>query len=833
MADLKLAVVLQAIDKMTQPIRAIMQNSSAMAREFQQTRERLKGLQAQQRDIQSFRDMHAAAERNSQAMRENRERLRALSQQMAATTTPSRALVAEYQRAMREGHALKQTYREQQQALQAIRKKLKEAGVDTRNLAEHERQLREQIEETNRALGRQEGNLKKAAEQQKRMAKAREALSKAKEFSGNMAANGAMAGAAGTAGLSLMAHDALSIQKMGAKVAAQFGQTAEQAKGYREVINNVFSSGNGNDLEQVADSLSAVSSAFGNLDKLKGGQLEALTSQAIALSNAFNIDVNEAVQAASILLENGLAKNATEAFDLMTSGMQKVSVSMRQELPEILHEYSTHFRAMGFNGAEAMNLLVAAAEQGKFALDKTGDAIKEFSIRGSDGSKSSTEAYQAIKLNADKMSSAIAKGGSEARAALTKTVKGLLAIKDPATRAQTAIALFGTPIEDLSVDQIPAFLKSLINVENKIGTVAGATDRMSDALGDNAGSALERLQRLASGQLTQVLDQFGTSIVGIVNRMTEWVRQNPELSSTITKIVLGLTALVAVGGMLTVMLASLIGPFAMLKFAMASIGIASGVAFGPVLLAVAAVSAAGYLLYQNWAQVSDYMSQLWQRFKTDPIGALASVAQTIMNFNPLAAVYQAFAGVMSYLGIELPSTFTGFGQMIIQGLINGITSAAGAIKDAVVSAGQSAIGFFKETLGIHSPSRVFAELGGYTMQGLEQGLSQGVSGPLKQIQDNAKQLTTAGILNLPALSQPPVTFDNRPPLTAKQAVGQTGPANQMGGYGQQPISIVNHFTITPAPGMNEKDLAQAIARQMEQVMRNQQARTRSRLMDLE
>lgn len=144
---------------------------------------------------------------------------------------------------------------------------------------------------------------------------------------------------------------------------------------------------------------------------------------------------------AAIMMKNGLARSSDEAFDLITSGMQRVSTQMRGEMPEILHEYSTHFRNMGFTGAETMSLLVNMAQQGKFALDKTGDAIKEFSIRGSDMSKNSVSAYKTIGLDAAAMSSAIATGGDSARRAMEKTARGLLSIQDPATRANAAISL--------------------------------------------------------------------------------------------------------------------------------------------------------------------------------------------------------------------------------------------------------------------------------------------------------------------------------------------------------------------------------------------------------
>ncbi|MNJ42386.1 hypothetical protein D3C77_373560 [compost metagenome] len=74
----------------------------------------------------------------------------------------------------------------------------------------------------------------------------------------------------------------------------------------------------------------------------------------------------------------------------------------------------------------------------------------------------------------------------------------------------------------------------------------------------------------------------------------------------------------------------------------------------------------------------------------------------------------------------------------------------GQIKQAMSTLGSSTIGWFKEKLGIHSPSRVFAELGGYTTEGLAQGLDAGAKAPLKSLNSLGKQLTEAGAFDLNA-----------------------------------------------------------------------------------
>jgi hypothetical protein len=63
------------------------------------------------------------------------------------------------------------------------------------------------------------------------------------------------------------------------------------------------------------------------------------------------------------------------------------------------------------------------------------------------------------------------------------------------------------------------------------------------------------------------------------------------------------------------------------------------------------------------------------------------------------------------------------GSDLILGFVNGIRNAAGAVADAAVSAAKSAVDGVKGFLGISSPSKVFAEIGKFTAQGLVRGMT--------------------------------------------------------------------------------------------------------------
>lgn len=67
------------------------------------------------------------------------------------------------------------------------------------------------------------------------------------------------------------------------------------------------------------------------------------------------------------------------------------------------------------------------------------------------------------------------------------------------------------------------------------------------------------------------------------------------------------------------------------------------------------------------------------------------------------------------------------GRNIINGVVNGVSSAAGALYNKLRNVASSALSSFKSTLGIHSPSRVFATAAGFIVAGIVQGIDKNQS----------------------------------------------------------------------------------------------------------
>lgn len=85
------------------------------------------------------------------------------------------------------------------------------------------------------------------------------------------------------------------------------------------------------------------------------------------------------------------------------------------------------------------------------------------------------------------------------------------------------------------------------------------------------------------------------------------------------------------------------------------------------------------------------------------------------------AASQFASGLINGLA-SIPGQVVSIGSNIVQGMIDGVTGAAGSLIGAVKGAVGNAIDAAKNLLGIHSPSRVFRKIGQYTMQGAALGV---------------------------------------------------------------------------------------------------------------
>lgn len=669
--DLSIRVAFSAIDKLTRPVSAASKAIGGLSDSLKQTQGSIKEVERQSAAFNRLRDSVKKTSRTIDDTTRTLEGLKQAQRSGATLTDKQRQQMTDLAAKL---DRLKVRRDKETESLRGASEALRRHGVSLAGGSQTIASAIRRTEQYNQTLERERRQLAAATQ-------ARMQYDRAREIAGKMRGAGLAMTAASAGGFYLgsrLMAPQIQTQEHASVIAAQNGESAASGGRYSRIIQNINAAGVSRDLARISEAVAGVRSTLGALGAVGDEELTRISRKALDLQTALGGDMTEHIQMAAIMMKNGLARSSDEAFDLITSGMQRVSTQMRGEMPEILHEYSTHFRNMGFTGAEAMSLLVNMAQQGKFALDKTGDAIKEFSIRGSDMSKNSVSAYKAIGLDAAAMSSAIATGGESARKAMEKTAKGLLSIQDPATRANAAISLFGTPIEDLSIDQIPAFLSALANVSNRLGDTRGSADRLGDTLRDNLPGDISKLGGAFDGLRTEVLTGMDTSLrtitqtlTAFVNNLRSWVSENPELTQTLVLVTAALVALTGAVGVASLAVSFYVGPFAKLRLAIQNIGLSSITATSsiarlnlvlsglrvilatllgvPGLIALGFI-AAGLIIWKFWEPIKAFFG-----------GFLSGVWD---GLTPLRNAFSALAPVFSVLGDGIKAIWGWFKNLL-------------------------------------------------------------------------------------------------------------------------------------------------------------------------
>ncbi|KVR77308.1 phage tail tape measure protein [Burkholderia ubonensis] len=230
------------------------------------------------------------------------------------------------------------------------------------------------------------------------------------------------------------------------------------------------------------------------------------------------------------------------------------------------------------------------------------------------------------------------------------------------------------------------------------------------------------------------------------------------------------------------------------------------------------------VIVRHWDEIKAAAGAAWKWIADMAISAGRGIADFFMNWTLLGLVVRHWDGIISFL-TSMVGRFTTIGGQIIDGLIAGFTGSMNALRTALHDVGENAISWFKEKLGIHSPSRVFAELGGF----MGEGAAIGIDGEQGRVAKAAVGLATVAVTAFggPAataavpLVRSSVPIDTRPPIASAPAAGGAAAGGIAG------ITI----NIYPAAGADPAAIAQAVRAELDRRERSKQARIGARLSD--
>lgn len=151
------------------------------------------------------------------------------------------------------------------------------------------------------------------------------------------------------------------------------------------------------------------------------------------------------------------------------------------------------------------------------------------------------------------------------------------------------------------------------------------------------------------------------------------------------------------------------------------------------------VQPVGKLFTDLGTSISNAFSNAWNAVKT-AWGKVTSWFNTTV-INPVKTAFQNL--VQNIKNIFTNFSWRDIGKNIVDGIKNGIQSAWSGLKTWVSNAFDNLVGGVKDLLGIHSPSTVFIEIGEYTMEGLEIGISKQAVSAANTMRDSMNRVVNS------------------------------------------------------------------------------------------
>ncbi|UNY41858.1 tape measure protein [Burkholderia phage Momento] len=1049
---LKLRVMFDMVDNWTKPLRNMLNSNKGLAQSLKATRGELAELGKQQKAVASFREMRAGLADTTRKLGAAQSNVKALAGSLHAFGPPTQKMVADLARARQAASRLRAEQKKQTAAVDEMRGRLKQAGIETRNLAQHERTLRANIASTTATMQAQTRQLEALSEREKKLAAARGKMQAMQGVAGGMAIGGYAARSTGMrvlGGLGGTLDEAKKMTNERARITALGlgDQATQDAEKYVRAMNMMGVSTSDN-MTLMRDALSifadehhaqmvmptlakmkfANEALFGAEDAHANEEKFMNMLKVIELRGGTKDEAtfkNEANMVQKVLSATGGRVGGDEWRNFIQTG-GVAAKQMRQDafyyqMEPLIQEMGGHGVGTGLMSAysnvyqgkttvraaqEMMNLglvdkknveynkigmikrikpgallggdlfkasplewlekvlLPQMAKKGITDPDKVKDMISTIFTNRTAANLFSTMYMQRDQIHKNEKLNRGAYGIDDAAklAALqTQGKENDLLAKGRDLRREIGERI--APLYNAALDKTREILGGLIGLIQRHGAAAKvilsvlaafaallvvmgtftivlagilgplAIVRFSMAtLGIQGGFLARTLGASASGLglLSGAASRF--SVVGNAARTTAarmraalaaaWSASSPRAvvssvaqwgRTVVTSMKNGLvatrqyTAQVwrAVAAQAAASRAAVVSRWTAARQYAGNRGVAGmsvdalkgagglikggavgaingvGAALGglaqmlmfvgrialmnPVGLVITGIALAALLIIRYWEPIKAFFAGFWQGL-TDGLQPLALIFSRVFGvlsamFEPLKPAFNwlmdAVKGVWDWISrllgpvnasresLDKASTagrgfgewlaniivaaakvaekMAEFGANLISGLVNGITNGLGAVKEAITNVANSTVTWFKEKLGIHSPSRVFTELGGF----IGEGAALGMAGEQRGVARAALGLATAAVTGFgtPALSTaaPLVPIDRRPPITA------SAPAAASSASAAAPASIV--INIYPQAGDDPRAIARAVAAELDRRERAQRARAGSRLSD--
>ncbi|EIW9480332.1 phage tail tape measure protein [Klebsiella aerogenes] len=663
--NLRIEVLLKAVDQATRPLKSIQTASKTLSGDIRDTQKDLRTLNAQASKIDGFRKASAQLAVTSQSLEKAKREAGELAVQFKNTTNPTRAQAQALEAAKRAASELQTKYNSLRTSVQRQRSELMQAGINTRTLSADERRLKTSISETTAQLNRQREALARVSAQQAKLSRIKARYQSGKELAGNAASVGAAGvgiAAAGTmAGVKLLMPGYDFAQK-NSELQAVLGvdkQSPEMQalrKQARQLGDNTAASADDAASAQIiiakgggdAEAIAAMTPVTLNLSLANRKTMEENAQLLMGTKAAFQLSNDAAAHIGDVLSTTMNKTTAdfqglSDSLSYLAPVAKNAGVSLEQAaaITGTLHDNNIRGSMAGTGSAAVITRLQAPT-------GKAYDALKELGVKTSD-SKGNTRPLFTI-LKEIQGSFERNKLGTGQKAEYVKTIFGEEAMKS-ASVLMTAAA-------SGKLDKLTATIKAS----------DGKTEELVKVMQDNLGGDFKEFQSAYEAVGIDLFDQQEGSLRKLTQTATKyvlkldsWIQKNKGLAETIGIVAGGALALIGViGGIGLVAWPVVMGINAIIAAAgflgttLAAMGTAVVSVLGaitwPIVAIGAAIVAGALLIRKYWEPISAFFS---------------GVIEGIMSaFAPVGEMFAPLAPIFDGLGEKLRGVWQWFKDLI-------------------------------------------------------------------------------------------------------------------------------------------------------------------------
>ncbi|HIF3070265.1 TPA: phage tail tape measure protein [Salmonella enterica] len=751
--NLRLQVVLGAVDKLTRPFKNAQAGSKELAAAIRQTRDQLKQLSDAGGQLKSFDQLSQSVRRTGAELDQARLRAQMMTREMSSLESPTKKQTQALEAQWRAVSRLEQKQQQETRQMAAARAELYRLGLSAGGGARETARITRETEKYNQQLAEQERRLREVGERQRKLNTIKAKAEKTRELRNSLAGNGAGAMAAGVAtGMTLLApvkaysesenaanQLAGSMMGPGGKVAPEFEKInrlavalGDKLPGTTADFQNMMTM-----LRRQGMSAQVILGGLGESAAYLGVQLQMAPTAAAEFAAKLQ-DATQTSEKDMMSLMDMIQKGFYAGVDSgnMLQGFSKISSAMN-----ILNK-------KGLEAVKTFAPLLVMADQGSMAGESAGNAYRKIFQAALDADNIKAvnddlkEKGAGIKFNFSDGKGGF--GGLENMYAQLEKLKKL----NPETQMATMKDLFGNDAETLQAlnimlsKGIEGYRETAAKLENQ----ASLRERVDASL-----NTLGNKWEAATGTFTNAMASIGETVAPALKNLADWlgelasrldgfVKRHPLLTSTLFKMAAGFAVAATAVGAISLALASILGPMAivrvsagMLGLKFASMGGLVRAALGgigksvlwlgrlmfanPILAVIGLIAAGTIYIWQNWDTLGPKFKAMWDAVCNatgtawDWIKEKASVAWEgikslffnytlpgliAKNWDAIkSGVSEAWANIRQSISDKwssilsdvaaLPAKFQDMGSAIIDSILNGINAKWETLKSKLSS----------------------------------------------------------------------------------------------------------------------------------------------------